>query len=214
MALLVLLQDYFRRSCDVGESWFLDFPARSLVQVLLQFNFAETCYYLSKTGPEKKQKNTERMHTKRSTQREWREKETQREWEGGVHREGESSRSSRTKEVVCIIKEQVWRMNIYLKLQQPERWQESKKWEWRGGEEEARSKLELRGGGVESSVAASVRMAERAETWRTQKQRQCKAGALLGLYKACPAQASALPSWRPAPVCLGQLEWTTTNQRS
>jgi hypothetical protein len=39
----------------------------------------------------------------------------------------ESSGSSRTKELVCIIKEQVWRMNIYLKLQQPERWQELKK---------------------------------------------------------------------------------------
>jgi hypothetical protein len=72
---------------DVGESWFLDFPARSRVQVLLQFNFAETCYYLSKTGPKKKTENTERMHTEKSTQREWREKETQRKWEGGVHRE-------------------------------------------------------------------------------------------------------------------------------
>jgi hypothetical protein len=54
----------------------------------------------------------------------------------------------------------VWRKNIYLKLQQPERWQELKKCEWRGGgEEEARSKLELRGGGEESELAASVRVA-------------------------------------------------------
>ncbi len=77
-------------------------------------------------------------------------------------------------------------MNIYLKLQQPERWQELKKCEWGGGgeeeeahsklelggggeEEEARSKLELGGGGEESELAASVRVAERAETWRTQK---------------------------------------------
>jgi hypothetical protein len=99
-------------------------------------------------------------------------------------------------------------------LQQLERWQELKKCEWRGGEEEARSKLELWGGGEESLLVASVRMAERAETWRTQKQQQCKARALLGLYKACPAHASALPSCRPAPVCLGQLEWTRTNQHS
>jgi hypothetical protein len=68
-------------------------------------------------------------------------------------------------------------MNIYLKLQQPERWQEVKKCEWRGGgeEEEARSKLELQGGGEERSLAASVRVAERAETWRTQQQQQRKA---------------------------------------
>jgi hypothetical protein len=61
-------------------------------------------------------------------------------------------------------------------LQQPERWQELKKCEWRGGEEEeARSKLELRGGGEESSLDASVRVAERAEAWRTQQQQQRKA---------------------------------------
>jgi hypothetical protein len=29
------------------------------VQVLLQFNFAETCYYLSKTDPKKKKKRKE-----------------------------------------------------------------------------------------------------------------------------------------------------------
>jgi hypothetical protein len=90
-------------------------------------------------------------------------------------------------------------------LQHPERWQELKKCKWRGGEEEeARSKLELRGGGGggggESELAASVRMAERAETWRTQKQQQCKARALLGLYKACPAQASALSLLAVLPV--------------
>ncbi len=56
----------------------------------------------------------------------------------------------------------MWRKNIYLKLQQPERWQELKKCEWRGGGgEEARSKLELRGGGEESELAASVRVAEK-----------------------------------------------------
>jgi hypothetical protein len=60
-------------------------------------------------------------------------------------------------------------------MQQPERWRELKKCEWRGGageEKEIRFKLGLRGGGEESSAAASVRVAERAETWRMQKQKQ------------------------------------------
>ncbi len=77
-------------------------------------------------------------------------------------------------------------MNIYLKLQQPERWQELKKCEWGGGgEEEARSKLELRGGGEESELAASVRVVERADTWRTQSSVYIKPGLL---------KESALPS--------------------
>jgi hypothetical protein len=63
-------------------------------------------------------------------------------------------------------------------MQQSERWRKLKKCEWRGGgeeeEEEARFKLGLQGGGgggEESSVAASVRVAERAETWRMQMQK-------------------------------------------
>jgi hypothetical protein len=88
-------------------------------------------------------------------------------------------------------------MNIYLKLQQPERWQELKKREWQGGEEEARSKLELRGGGKESSLAASVRVAKRAETWRTQQQQRRKARYI----KPALLRESALPS-AVLPLCV------------
>jgi hypothetical protein len=73
--------------------------------------------------------HTERMHTERSnTERMKRARDTER-MRGRCAQRDESSGSSRTKELVCIIKEQVWRMNIYLKLQQPERWQELKKCE-------------------------------------------------------------------------------------
>jgi hypothetical protein len=57
------------------------------------------------------------------------ERDTHRMCTGRCAQRDESSGSSRTKELVCIIQEQVWRMNIYLKLQQLERWQELKKCE-------------------------------------------------------------------------------------
>jgi hypothetical protein len=67
----------------------------------------------------------------------------------------------------------------------------------------------------EEKRAGSLQVCGWWKGWRLGgKQQQWKAGVLLGLYKACPAQVSALLSCRPALVCLGQLEWTRTNQRS
>jgi hypothetical protein len=57
-----------------------------------------------------------------------RERDTER-MRGRCPQKDKSSGSSRTEELVCIIEEQVWRKNIYLKWQQPERWQELKKCE-------------------------------------------------------------------------------------
>jgi hypothetical protein len=62
-------------------------------------------------------------------------------------------------------------MNIYLKLQQPRRG--GKSWRSANDEKEEEKKLapNLNCGEEEeraSSVAASVRVAERAESWRTQ----------------------------------------------
>jgi hypothetical protein len=179
---------------DVGESWFLDFPALSRVQVILQFNFAETCYYLSKTGPKKKQKNTERMHTERSTQREWREraKETHTEWEGGVHREMRAREAVELKNSCASLKNKCGEW-IFTSSCSSRRG--GKSWRSANDKEEKKKKLapDLNCEEEEEKRVSSLQV---CGWWKGRRlgERNNNGNAKLGLYEACPARASALPS--------------------